>query len=142
MSQFPGPPDTPSKLRRALGIGVTVFCVLVAVGVAALFLTLMSARKTGGAESLADYAPTTTWQTTPVAPSLRGEDCRDDVEPSRKDGRSRLGIRCVIARDTCARNPSSTTASTRKYGSHSHVRPTRLLVSGTSSAVKTTSASA
>jgi hypothetical protein len=51
MAPLPGPPDARSKLRRALGIGGAAFCVLVAVGVALLFLTLMSARNTGGAES-------------------------------------------------------------------------------------------
>jgi hypothetical protein len=50
MPPLPGPPDTRSKLRRALGIVGAAFCVLVAIGVAALFLALMSARKAGGAE--------------------------------------------------------------------------------------------
>jgi hypothetical protein len=45
----PGPPDARSKLRRALGTGGLALCVLVALGVAALFLTLMGATKTGGA---------------------------------------------------------------------------------------------
>ena len=50
MPPLPSPPDTRSKLGRALGIGGVAFCVLLAIGVAALFLPLMSARKAGGAE--------------------------------------------------------------------------------------------
>lgn len=56
MAPLPGPPDARGKLRRALGIGGAAFCVLVAVGVAALFLTFMSASKSGGAESPEHYA--------------------------------------------------------------------------------------
>jgi hypothetical protein len=52
----PGPPDARSKLRRALGTGGLALCVLVALGVAALFLTLMGATKTGGAPE--KHAPT------------------------------------------------------------------------------------
>jgi hypothetical protein len=50
IAPLPGPLDARSKLRRALGIGGAAFCVFVAIGVAALFLTLMSARKAGSAE--------------------------------------------------------------------------------------------
>jgi hypothetical protein len=56
MYPLPGPPDARSKLRRALGIGGLALCVLVALGVAALFLTLMGATKTGGAPET--HAPT------------------------------------------------------------------------------------
>jgi hypothetical protein len=57
MYPLPGPPDARSKLRRALGIGGLALCVLVALGVAALFLTLIGATKTGGADSPEKHGP-------------------------------------------------------------------------------------
>ena len=58
----PGPPDVPSKLRRALGIGGVTLCVLIALGVAALFLALMGPGQAGGLERPECYgARTGTW---------------------------------------------------------------------------------
>lgn len=55
----PGPPDVPSKLRRALGIGGVTLCVLIALGVAALFLALMGPGQAGGSEAPESYSART-----------------------------------------------------------------------------------
>ena len=79
MSTLPGPPVAPSKLRRALGIGAVALCVIVALGVAALFLALMGAGQAGGwAPSQSYSAHTNGWPTTrrwpraPIRRQLRG----------------------------------------------------------------------
>lgn len=126
MAPVPGCPDARGKLRRALGIGGTAFGVLVAVGVAALFLTLMGARKTGGAELPVSHAPTTTWQTTPVAPRP-GVDSRGDRRPVAQGWplQARDPKRCSDA-TTYAANPSHRKTQPQHEG-HSHVTPPRVL---------------
>ena len=62
MSTLQGPPDDPSRLRRALGIVGVTLCV----GVAAVFLVLMGAGQAGGLQPPeSSSARTSTWLTTP-----------------------------------------------------------------------------
>ncbi len=55
MPATPGPPDAPSKLRRALGAAGVVFSALLAVGVAAFFLTLLGPPHTSRLEPTHSY---------------------------------------------------------------------------------------
>ena len=49
MTTLTSTPNATTKLARAVGIGVTALCVLVALGVAVLFLALTGASPTGPA---------------------------------------------------------------------------------------------
>jgi hypothetical protein len=71
MPALPGPPDAPSKPRRALGTAGVTLSVLLAVGVVALFLTLLGPAHTGHSDPPDIYrVRTNPWSATAMgAPS-------------------------------------------------------------------------